>query len=196
MAAAVNRLTRVVDNLSDFANLSAGQAAALAAQVDPDGLVAEVVEELRSAIKEARLHVEVQPSRAGPVIADARKLRQAISNLVSNAVKFSPHGGEVLVIVRREGGKLRISAYDQGPGIAPADLPHVFEPFFHATRAARSGEARVPGSGLGLPVALRIAEAHGGSVRVESPPSDIRPPSSTHQFTGTKVVLEIPESPA
>lgn len=193
MAAATSRLTRVVDNLSDFANLTAGQAAAMAAPVDPDALIAEVVEELRSAIKEARLHVQVGPSGGGPVKADARKLRQAISNLISNAVKFSLHGGEVLVTARRAGGRLRISVYDQGPGIAPADLPQVFEPFFHATRAARGGEARVPGSGLGLPVALRIAEAHGGVVRVESPPSDIRPEGSTHQFTGTKVILEIPE---
>jgi signal transduction histidine kinase len=192
MAAAVSRLTRVVDNLSDFANLTAGQAAAMAAPVDPDALVAEVVEDLRPAIKEARLHVQVEPSKAGPVQADARKLRQAVSNLLSNAVKFSPHGGEVLVTVRREGGRLRISAYDQGPGIAPADLPHVFEPFFHATRAARSGEARVPGSGLGLPVALRIAEAHRGVVRVESPPGDVRPAGSSHTFSGTKVILEIP----
>lgn len=192
MAAAVTRLSRVVENLSDFANLSAGQAAAMATDVDPDALMAEVVEEQRAAIKEARLHVQVVPSGGGTVRADSRKLRQAFSNLFSNAVKFSPHGGEVLVEGRREGGKLRISIWDQGPGIAPQDQPHVFEPFFHATRTARGSEARLPGSGLGLPVAARIAEAHGGRVVVESPPMNPHPAGSGHQFSGTRVVLEIP----
>jgi len=192
MAAAVTRLTRVVENLSDFASLSAGQAAALATDVDPDALVAEVVEEQRAAIKEARLHVQVVPSGGGTVRADPRKLRQAFSNLFGNAVKFSPHGGEVLVESRRAEGKLRIAIWDQGPGIPRQDQAHVFEPFFHATRTARSGEARLPGSGLGLPVAARIAEAHGGRVVVESPPAEQRPAGSGHQFSGTRVVLEIP----
>jgi signal transduction histidine kinase len=192
MAAAVTRLTRVVENLSDFANLTAGQAAALATDVDPDALVAEVVEELRPAVKEARLHLQVIPSGGGAVKADARKLRQAISNLLSNAVKFSPHGGAVLVEARRAEGKLRISIWDQGPGIPPEDQPHLFEPFFHAHRTARGSEARLPGSGLGLPVSARIAEAHGGRVVVESPPRDQRPAGSAHQFSGTRVVLEIP----
>jgi signal transduction histidine kinase len=194
MASAVTRLTRVVENLSDFANLSAGQAAALATEVEPDALVAQVVEELRPAVKEARLHVQVIPSGGGPVKADARKLRQAVSNLLSNAVKFSPHGGEVLVEVRRGEGRLRISIWDQGPGIALEDQRHVFEPFFHATRASRGGEARLPGSGLGLPVASRIAEAHGGRVVIESPPGNQRPQGGGHQFGGTRVVLEIPAS--
>ncbi len=191
MAAAVTRLARVVDNLSDFASLASGQSAVQAGPVDPDALVAEVVEEQRSAVKEARLHVAVVPSGGGPVQADARKMRQAIANVVGNAVKFSPHGGEVLVEVRRGGGLLRVAVSDQGPGIPAEDQPLVFEPFFHARRAARAGEARRPGSGLGLPVAQRIAQAHGGRVLIESPPAD-RQPVQGHQFTGTRVILEIP----
>jgi signal transduction histidine kinase len=188
MTASVDRLARVVDNLSDFASLQAGRAAVTAAPVEPDPLVAAIVEELRPAIKEARLHIRVLPAGPGPVRADARKLRQALANLVSNAVKFSPHGAEVLVECSRAGGRFQVSVYDQGPGIAPADQLHVFEPFFHA---GRDGEARIPGSGLGLPVARRIAEAHGGSVTVESPPRT-QPATGGRHFTGTKVVLEIP----
>ncbi len=188
MSASVSRLARVVDNLSDFANLRTGQAAATASPVDPDRLVTEIVEELRPAVKEAHLHVQVIPSQGGPVQADPRKLRQAIANLVGNAVKFSPHGAEVLVEVVRGGGKLQVAVYDQGPGIPAADQPHVFEPFFHATRG---GEARRPGSGLGLPVTRRIAEAHGGRVFLESPPH-AQPAAGGHHFAGTKVVLEIP----
>jgi signal transduction histidine kinase len=191
MSAAVTRLTRVVDNLSDFATLASGHVTALAAPVDPDGLVAEIVDEMRPAIKEAHLHVEVVPSGSGPVKADVRKLRQAISNLLGNAVKFSPHGAEVLVEVRRSDGLLRIAVSDQGPGIPAEDQARVFEPFFHATREARGGEARRPGSGLGLPVAQRIAQAHGGRVLLESPPRN-QLPVRGHLFSGTKVILEIP----
>jgi len=192
MAAAVTRLTRVVENISDFANLAAGQAAPMAGPVDVDALVNDVVEEQRAAIKEARLHVQVLPASGPAVQADARKLRQALGNLFGNAVKFSPHGGEVLVAVRRAGGKLRVAIWDQGPGIAAADQAHVFEPFFHATRSSRS-EARRPGSGLGLSVAARIAEAHGGRVELQSPPADVHPGEGDRAFTGTMVALEIPD---
>jgi len=193
MAAAVTRLTRVVENLSDFANLTAGQATAMAAPLDVDALVAGVVEECRAAIKEARLHVQVLPGGGARIKADARKLRQAIGNLFGNAVKFSPHGGEVLVAVRRGAGKLRVAIWDQGPGIPAEDQAHVFEPFFHATRAAGSGEARRPGSGLGLSVAVRIAEAHGGRVELQSPPAEAHPGDGDHVFSGTMVAIEIPE---
>ncbi|BDG07870.1 ATP-binding response regulator [Anaeromyxobacter paludicola] len=189
--AAVGRLTRIVDNLSDFASLQAGQAAILHAVVDPDQLAEDVVAEQRAAIKEARLHVTVTRGGGGPVQADARKLRQALANVVSNAVKFSPHGGEVLVEVARAGDRLRFSIYDQGPGIRGADAVNVFEPFFHASR---KGDARAPGSGLGLPVARRIAEAHGGQIVLESPPRT-QPAGTPRHFTGTKIVLEIPARP-
>ncbi len=189
--AAVARLTRIVDNLSDFASLQVGEAAILQSSLDPDQLAEDVVGELRATIKEARLNVTVTRGGGGPVLADARKLRQALANLVGNAVKFSPHGGEVLVEVARVGERLRFSVYDQGPGIRGPDVANVFEPFFHATR---KGDARAPGSGLGLPVARRIAEAHGGEILLESPPHT-QPPGSPRHFTGTKMVLEIPARP-
>ncbi len=194
MSQSVTRLTRIVDNLSDFASLEAGQAPILEGEVEPDKLADEVVSELRSAIKDARLHVSVQHGGGGPVRADPRKLRQAMANLVSNAVKFSPHGGEVLVELTREPGKLRFTVYDQGPGIDGGEAERIFEPLHHA--AVRGGEdARQPGSGLGLPVARRIAEAHGGRIWVESPPRT-QPASAVRHFTGSKFVLEIPVRPA
>jgi signal transduction histidine kinase len=194
MQQAVTKLVRVVDNLSDFASLEAGRAPLLEEGVDPDALVDEVVAELRPAIKDARLHVTVVHGGGGVVSADARKLRRAVGNLVANAVKFSPHGGEVLVAVAREGERLRFAVYDQGPGIPAGEAERIFEPLHHA--AVRGGDdARPPGSGLGLPVARRIAEAHGGRVFVESPPRT-QPASSARHFTGSKFVLEIPVRPA
>jgi signal transduction histidine kinase len=190
MMHSVGRLARIVDNLSDFASLQAGQAPILEASVQPDRLADDVVAEQRSAVKDARLHLAVQHAGGPAVLADARKLRQALANLVGNAVKFSPHGGEVLVEVSREEGKLRYAVYDQGPGVRPGEQDRIFEPLYHAA-ARGNDEARLPGSGLGLPVARRLAEAHGGRVAVESPPRT-QPTGSTHHFTGAKFLLEIP----
>ena len=189
MVSSVARLTRVVDNLADFASLESGQAPLLRTAIEPDRLADEVVEELKGSIRDARLHVTVLHGGGPPVLADARKVRQALANLVQNAVKFSPHGGEVLVEVARDSGRVRFVVYDQGPGVAPGEAERIFEPLFHA--AARGESARLPGSGLGLPVARRIAEAHGGRVAVESPPRT-QPASLTRHFTGSKFVLEIP----
>jgi len=186
---AAGRLTRVVENLSDFASLQASDAALFPAGVDPDALAEEVVADLRPAIREARLHVVVQRSGGGPVTADPKKLRQALANVVGNAVKFSPHGGEVLVEVQRDAAALRFAVSDQGPGVPPQDQKHLFEPFFHA--AGKDDRSKHPGSGLGLPVAKRILEAHGGTISVESPPRAQSEGVRRH-FTGSKFVLEIP----
>jgi signal transduction histidine kinase len=193
MMQSVTRLARVVDNLSDFASLKAGQATILGGAVDPDALADEVVAEQRTAIRDARLNVVVTHAGGDPVVADPRKLRQALANLVGNAVKFSPHGGEVLVEVTREPGKLRYTIYDQGPGIRAGEHERIFEPLHHA--AVRGGEeARPPGSGLGLPVARRIAEAHGGRIWVESPPRT-QPAGPSRLYSGSKFVMEIPVRP-
>jgi signal transduction histidine kinase len=193
MLLSVNRLTRVVDNLADFASLEVGEAPLIHGQVEPDRLADEVVQELKAPVREARLHVEVKHGGGAPILADPRKLRQALANLVSNAVKFSPHGGEVLVEVTRDPARLRFTVYDQGPGIRSGEAERIFEPLNHA--AARGDDARLPGSGLGLPVARRIAEAHGGRVYVESPPRT-QPASVARHFTGSKFVLEIPLRPS
>ncbi len=188
MSAAVGRLARIIENLSDFASLQSGKAVLASAPVSPDIMAEEVVAELRPLARDARLHLEVLPSGSAPVLADPRKLRQALANVVSNAVKFSPHGGEVLVEVSREPERLRFAVYDQGPGVHAPEVERIFEPFPHADRA---DEARRPGSGLGLPVARRIAEAHGGTLVVESPPHT-QPSVGAHHFNGSRFILEIP----
>src|SRR6266540_1384560 len=193
MLQSVRRLTGIVDNLADFASLEVGEAPLLSGEVEPDRLADEVVGDLKAAIRDARLHVTVMHGGGGPVVADPRKLRQALANLVANAVKFSPHGGEVLVEVKREPERLRFTVYDQGPGIRQGEADRIFEPLYHA--ASRGEAARLPGTGLGLPVARRIAEAHGGRVFVESPPRT-QPASHSRHFTGSKFVLELPVRPS
>jgi signal transduction histidine kinase len=190
MVGSVGRLSRIIENLSDFANLQASAGTIRHDPVDADALVDEVVTELRPAIRDGHVHVTVAKSGGGAILADPKKLKQAFANLIGNAVKFSPHGGEILVEVVREPEVLRVAVYDQGPGVVPAEQQAIFEPFHHAaTRGA--DDARVPGSGLGLPVARRIAAAHGGRVWVESPPRT-QPGSVTRLFSGAKFVIEIP----
>jgi signal transduction histidine kinase len=190
MVGSVHRLSRIIENLADFASLQTSRATLKLEPVDPDVIVEEVLAELRTAIRDGQVHVTVTRSAGGAMLADGKKLKQAVANVVGNAVKFSPHGGEILVDVVREPDVLRVAVYDQGPGIVPAEQGAIFEPFHHAaTRGA--DDARVPGSGLGLPVARRIAEAHGGRAWVESPPR-AQPGTVSRLFSGAKFVIEIP----
>jgi hypothetical protein len=164
MIQSVTRLSRVVDNLSDFASLQAGESQILEGPVNPDQLADDVVAELRPMIKDARLNVTVAHAGGGPVVADPRKLRQAVANIVSNAVKFSSHGGEVLVEVSRQPGKLRYTIYDQGPGIQSGEQDRIFEPLHHArARGSRTRARRARGSGCRSRGASprRTAEASG-----------------------------------
>ncbi|HEY2159660.1 MAG TPA: ATP-binding protein, partial [Isosphaeraceae bacterium] len=106
---------------------------------------------------------------AGPltVLAHPALLGELVDNLLDNAAKYGDPGAPIVVRLRDEGGSVALSVEDRGPGIDPADLPRVFEPFFRSDRARRLGR---PGVGLGLAVAKRIATALGGSIAVESEP--------------------------
>jgi signal transduction histidine kinase len=194
MAVSVARLTRIVENLGDFASLGAERAPLSLEPVDPDLLAEKVIEELRPFIRDARLNVTLVKVGGGPVPADARKLRQALTNVVGNAVKFSPHGAEVLVEVTRDASRLRFSVFDQGPGVKPFEAEGIFEPFHHARSRAADETRHHPGSGLGLPVARRIAEAHGGRVWLECPPRT-QPGGSTRHFSGCRFTVEISLAP-
>jgi two-component system phosphate regulon sensor histidine kinase PhoR len=98
-----------------------------------------------------------------PILLDPARIDQVVTNLLHNAVKFTPSGGEIAVRVRRCGRAVRLDVRDTGVGIAPEDVDRVFERFFKSD-AARHSE----GSGLGLAIAKHIVLAHGGQIRVES----------------------------
>jgi signal transduction histidine kinase len=110
------------------------------------------------------------------VHGDRLRLGQALSNLVSNAVKFTPEGGQVRVRVGERGGTCQVEVTDSGIGIPPEDRAHLFERFYRASTA--TGTA---GSGLGLAISKAIAEAHGGTIRI-----------ADSGGSGTRFVLEIP----
>lgn len=103
-----------------------------------------------------------------PCLADAGSLSQLVTNLLSNAVKFTPPGGEIRIATRRENGCAVLSVTDSGVGIPATALPHIFDPFYRvdASRSRATG-----GAGLGLSISQSIAEAHGGTIAVESTPA-------------------------
>ena len=187
IATASERLSRTIDNLVDFATLEGGGQTIHREDFEVGGLVAPVFEEERSKAKSRRIHLEVRIETQDPGFGDVRKLRQAVSNLIDNAIKFSPHGSDILVRASSDPTRLLFEVYDQGEGFLPGEADRVFEPFFHADRV---GEERAPGAGLGLPVAKQIVEAHGGHIWLESPPKT--QPEGPHHFSGAKVAFWIP----
>jgi signal transduction histidine kinase len=129
-------------------------------RVDPERLVREAAR--AASLRGARVRVLIEPGL--PVLAaDPLRLRQALDNLLANAVAFAPAESQVTVAASTGDGRVRLSVSDRGPGIAPADQERIFAPGVRL-------EARSPGSGLGLWIARAIAQAHGGTLTVESAP--------------------------
>lgn len=187
MTTASDRLSRTIDNLVDFATLESGGYAIHRDLFDPAAAVRAVVEEEKPKARARRIALEVSLDPVGQGLGDERKLKQAIGNLLDNAVKFSPHGSAVLLRLTGDAERISFEVYDQGEGLLADEAERVFDPFFHADRV---GDERAPGAGLGLPVAKQIVEAHGGRIWAESPPKN--QPDSRHHFSGAKVAFWIP----
>jgi two-component system sensor histidine kinase MprB len=117
-----------------------------------DEIVAEAIDRARLHAPHARIEAELQET---VVLGDAARLARAVNNLLDNALKFSPDDSSVEVVLRD--GELAVR--DHGPGIDPAELPHVFDRFYRGQNARP-----LPGSGLGLAIVRRVAETHGGRV--------------------------------
>jgi heavy metal sensor kinase len=160
--AEAERLGRLVNELLTLAQADAGQRLSRA-PVDLDRIIVDVVRQAR-ALAEGR---EVSIVHLSPVVisGDADHLKQLLLILIENAVRYTPAGGHVSVALRASEDEVRISVSDTGIGIAPNDLPHIFDRFYRAD-PARSRVAG--GSGLGLAIAKWIAEAHDGRIEVES----------------------------
>ena len=131
--------------------------------VDLMQLVATVVVEVRPTLYNHTL--EFTAGAPLPVAADAVKLSQAVQHLLSNAVKYSPHGGVVAIEVADRGDSATIVVSDAGMGVPASALPHIFERFY---RAANINPLEISGFGIGLYLARQIVEQHGGTLGVES----------------------------
>ncbi|MCY1045096.1 PAS domain-containing sensor histidine kinase [Corallococcus sp. bb12-1] len=161
----LQRANRLIQDLLDVARLEGGGLSVERELLDVAPLVREAVE-LHRALAEAKSLqlVAVVPEGLPTVFADRERALQIFSNLVGNALKFTPEGGSITLRVRAEGGQVRFSVRDTGPGIPPEDLPHLFEPFWQAHAKRKEG------AGLGLAIVKGLVEAHGGQLGVESHP--------------------------
>jgi len=164
-------LQRLVDDLRLLSLADAGQLEVEARPVDLGQLVESVVEAAGTAAAEAQISLERRVETNLPFVqGDVQRLRQVLNNLLSNALRHTPAGGQVDIsahVARDEEAEIEIAVTDDGPGIAPEDLPHVFERFY---RGDRSRSRRGGGTGLGLAISRQLVEAHGGRMWVEGAP--------------------------
>jgi len=143
----------------------------------------EAVERIRQLAEDRKTSVHLSKNGQVPLRADPEDLQLVWANLLENAVRYSPEGGLVEVTVGRgNGGRARVAVQDHGTGIAPADLPHVFERFY---RGDPSRNRATGGFGLGLAIAKALVEAYGGTITAESTPGK-----------GTRMQVELPAEPA
>jgi PAS domain S-box-containing protein len=157
-----NRMNRLIRDLLDFASIQAGRLSVSLRRQDVAAMVNEVLEVMEplAAAKGMRLVAEVAPGLA--IRCDHDRVIQLFSNLVGNAVKFTPDGGHITVRAAPAGDLVQFAVIDSGPGIPAQELPHVFDRYYQAQRKNRDG------IGLGLSIARGIVEAHGGRIWVDS----------------------------
>lgn len=160
-----DRLAALIDNLLAASKLQAeGMRLTQVSEVDLVELVSRAVERFQTQSDKHRLIVELPPDL--PTIrGDEMRLRQVFDNLLSNAIKYSPDGGEIRVTGSFDEQGVTISVSDQGVGIPPEDLPHIFERFYRVDNAL---SRCTQGAGLGLYLANAFVKAHGGRISVES----------------------------
>jgi PAS domain S-box-containing protein len=156
----------IISDILDVSRIITGKLRIKAEPIEPAQIIEAAIETLRPAIDAKAIDLQVSlDADAGFVSGDADRLQQIIWNLLSNAIKFTPEKGCIEVDLRRDNSHLEIAVSDNGIGIEPEFLPHVFERF----RQADSSTTRVhSGLGLGLAIVRYLVELHGGEVRAES----------------------------
>jgi signal transduction histidine kinase len=175
-------LRSLISDILDFARIQPEHIRADFEWMDPREIGAEAIEEVRLAASQKTIRLKaVGPSEFKPLVGARRRLRQVISNLLANAVKFSPEESTVTLSASDEPEALVIEVLDEGVGIPAEDQEHIFDDFFRASNVAEFG-----GAGLGLSIAKKIVEAHDGTIEVESPYQEGQ--------SGTKVTVTIPRT--
>jgi signal transduction histidine kinase len=162
-----SRMNRLIQDLLDVAKLETGRLAIDVAPVSVETLRDDAVELLAPLAAECRLTLTatVEPGLP-PVYADHGRILQVLSNLVGNAIKFTPAEGQITIHVRSIAGAVRFAVIDTGPGIAPDQMQRIFGRFWQAQPSDRRG------LGLGLTIAKSIVDAHGGTIGAESRPGE------------------------
>ncbi len=180
----VGQLSRLVDDLLDLNRISHGKIQLQRARLDAREVVGRLCDDARDGFEDRRVAL-VCGARGEPLWLDAdpTRLTQMVGNLLSNALKFTPPGGEVRVSLEQRGDRCEIAVRDTGAGIAPADLERIFDPF---VQAERTREQRHGGLGIGLALVRDLALRHGGEIRA----------ASDGPGHGAEFVVSLPLAPA
>jgi signal transduction histidine kinase len=166
----VQHLSGLIDDLFELSRLDAG---VLALHVEPGSLrdlVSDTLEALQvqAAGKGLELKGEVDDSLP-PVLMDAARVQRVLFNLVQNAIRHTPPDGTIRLEAQEESGTVRVDVVDSGEGVAPDDLPHIFDRFYRGEKSRARGQG---GAGLGLAIARGLVEAHGGRIWAQSAPGE------------------------
>jgi signal transduction histidine kinase len=158
------RLNRMVVELTDLVRLEAGRLSMKSEPIDMGQLSEAIVQRLQVVAERQGVQLESQTQPMPHIAGDGDRLAQVLTNLISNAIKFTPEGGKVQLVAQFKDGGVSLTVRDSGIGIPPHDLPRVFERFYQVDKAR--GPQR--GTGLGLAITQEIIEAHGGTISVHS----------------------------
>ena len=160
---AADSMNRLIRDLLDVTRLESGPLPVQQSTLDLLDVVDDVVDMFQIVVRARRMTLTREGPQQRPiVVGDRDRLAQALSNLVANAVKFTPDGGQIKISIDVRADAVYASVRDTGPGIPPEQIPHLFDRFWQASRSDTRG------LGLGLSIVKAIVEAHGGSVQVES----------------------------
>lgn len=159
-------LSHLVDDLRTLALADSGHLDLSRVPTDLAALMRSSAAHFATQAEQKKINLQVEsPGHMPLALIDPVRLSQVLSNLLSNAVRHTPEGGQITLSVKDDDGWLKVRIADTGPGIAPDALPHVFERFYRADKSRARAEG---GTGLGLAIAKKLVELHGGDIWVES----------------------------
>ncbi len=180
----IERLSQIVRALLLLSQAESGQLALQKARLDLASVVRDIVDQFQIPAEGAHVELSADLPPECPADVDRVQIERMLSNLLSNAMKFTPAGGSVRVVLRNLPESIEIEVADTGCGIPEEHIPHIFERFYRVP-AQVTCTSPEPGLGLGLSFVAWIAKAHGGTIRVDSAPGN-----------GTRFIVSLPATPA